>query len=323
MKILIAGGTSFVGRAIAWSAWHAGHDVTVINRGKTLNDLPEEIHRLVGDRSENLSALEGHSFDVTVDTVAYLPRDVEVLAEHLGDRGGHHIQISSVSAYKEPSSPGATEATAQLNDDPVNLAGPVTASSYGPLKAACERSATELFGTATTFVRPTFVFGSHDATMRFPYWVVRALRGGEIAVPGPRSNVIQYIDARDLANFVVHVADASLHGAFHVAGPFPADHYIDMVESVVRHVSPADTTIREVTPEEVNSADFDAKFPLWTGATSENMLAVDSSLALANGLQLRSLNDTIDDVVKWWGERVWPSHWLTSDDEARLLKGLK
>lgn len=320
MRILIAGGTSFVGRAIAWSALQAGHDVTVINRGVTPSDLPVSVHRLVGDRTGDLSALAGHSFDVTIDTVAYLPRDVELLAAALDGRGGHHIQISSVSAYVEPERPGATEANATLIDDPMlDLDGPVTAATYGPLKAACERSAAALFGATTTFVRPTFVIGAHDATLRFPYWVERARRGGVIAVPGPRTIAVQYVDARDLAAFVVGAAERSLVGAFHVAGPGPDSHFVEMIEQVVHHIAPAGTTLREIAYERIVGEGLEGRFPLWTGEHSENALALDSSLALANGLQLRPLRESVDDVVCWWGDRAWPSHWLAPEREASLL----
>ena len=271
----------------------------------------------------DFSALAGHSFDVTIDTTAYLPRDVEVLADGLDGHGGHHIQISSVSAYADPSSPGATEATAQLIDDPdLDLDGPVTTVTYGPLKAACERRALARFGPATTFVRPTFVIGSHDATLRFPYWVERARRGGVIVVPGPRTNVVQYVDARDLADFVLLVARDALSGAFHVAGPTPSGHFVQMVEDIVRHVAPANTVVREVSPSQVTEAGLDAKFPLWTGPRSVNGLAVDASLALHHGLVLRPLEQSIDDVVTWWADRPCPEHWLTSDDEARLVRGV-
>ena len=118
MKLLIVGGTAFVGRAIAWSAWHHGHEITVLNRGVTPSDLPESIERLVGDRRGDLSALDGRSFDATIDVIAYRPSDVERLATALDERGGHYIQISSISAYDEPPEPGATEATLTLMSDP-------------------------------------------------------------------------------------------------------------------------------------------------------------------------------------------------------------
>jgi 2'-hydroxyisoflavone reductase len=185
MKLLIVGGTAFVGRATAWSAWHHGHEITVLNRGMTPSDLPESIERLVGDRRCDLSALDGRSFDATIDVIAYRPSDVKRLATALGERGGHYIQISSISAYNEPAEPGATEATLTLMSDPADLEAPVDEFTYGPLKAASERAGTEYFGEGSTMVRPTYVIGSFDTTLRFPYWVERARRGGEIAVPGP------------------------------------------------------------------------------------------------------------------------------------------
>jgi 2'-hydroxyisoflavone reductase len=320
MRILIVGGTSFVGRAIAWSAWHHDHDVSVLNRGVTPNDLPEKIERLVGDRQGDLSALTGRDFDVTVDAIAFRPLDVERLARALGNRGGHHVQISSVSAYRDPNIEGAIEATCTLwNEEGLDLEGPITGASYGPLKAASERAAREYFGDTLTIVRPTFVIGAYDATLRFPYWVQRVRRGGEIAVPGPRANALQYIDARDLANFVVHVTEEGLSGAYHVAGPQPAGRFVDTVEQIATHLAPVGTTIHEISVERVVELNLASKFPLWTGGESENVLALDSSLALSNGLDLRPLSDSVDDVTSWWGERAWPEHWLTGTDEARLL----
>jgi 2'-hydroxyisoflavone reductase len=169
MQMLIVGGTSFVGRAIAWSAWHQGHEVSVFNRGVTPNDLPEAIERLTGDRHADLSALADRSFDVTVDATAYRPSDVERLSVALGERGGHYVQISSISAYEDPPAPGATEATLSIVDDPEDLEAPVGPKTYGPLKAASERAGWTYFGEGSTMVRPTFVIGSFDAAESWPF----------------------------------------------------------------------------------------------------------------------------------------------------------
>jgi 2'-hydroxyisoflavone reductase len=204
-------------------------------------------------------------------------------------------------------------------DDKADPEGPITGDTYGPLKAASERAGLRYFGEDATMVRPTFVIGSYDATLRFSYWVERVRRGGVIAVPGPRDNNMQYVDARDLANFVVRVADEGLRGAFHVAGPQPADHFFNMVDQIASHVAPESTTLREVNAEDVAALKLDDKFPLWSGAKSETVLAMDSTLALANGLDFRPLTDSVDDVTSWWGNRSWPTRWLTSADEAQLL----
>src|SRR5487761_2752118 len=283
MRILIVGGSAFVGRAITHAAVAHGHEVAVINRGVTKSDLPASVERLVGDRAVDLAALRARTFDATVDCVAYRPRDVEVLFDALGERGGHRLQISSVSAYAEPGSPGASEDSAELwSDVGLDLDGPVTGETYGPLKAACERAARERFGDDATIVRPTYVIGGHDTTRRFPYWVQRARRGGRGAVPGPRESAMQWIDARDLATFVVHLLDTRTPGAFHAAG-------------------------------------LAAKFPLWSGLVSANALAVDSTKGVANGLVLRPLEESVDDVLTWWGDDPWPAHWLSADEERALL----
>ena len=321
MRLLIVGGTSFVGRAISWSAWHQGHDVTVLNRGVTPNDLPEKIERIVGDRQGDLSSLANRTFDATIDAIAYRPSDVERLANAIEDRGGHYIQISSISAYEDPPFDGANETAVTLwGDDKADPDAPITSETYGPLKAASERAGLQYFGDTATMVRPTFVIGSFDATLRFPYWVERVRRGGVVAVPGPRDKNMQYVDARDLANFVVRVAEGHLQGAFHVAGPQPGDHFFNMVEQIASHLAPEGTTLREVTAEDVIELKLEDKFPLWTAAQSETVLAMDSSLAQANGLDFRPLTDSVDDVTSWWGERAWPKRWLTSADEARLLE---
>jgi 2'-hydroxyisoflavone reductase len=321
MRILIVGGTSFVGRAVAWAALNNGHDVTVINRGQTPSDLPDTVTRLVGDRHGDMSALADVSFDVTVDAIAFRPADVDVLAAALGKRGGHHIQISSVSAYEDPPNEGATEETATLWDD-ATLArdAEVTGETYGPLKAACERAATEHFGDQLTIVRPTFVIGSHDATLRFPYWVERLRVGGNIAVPGPRDNALQYIDARDLGEFVVTLATNSTLGAFHVAGPYPAARFFEVIEAIHDQVSPPEARLVEISPRHIKSHHLETRFPLWSGSTSETALAVDPAKALAAGLGFRELRESVEDVLAWWDDRVAPSWWLTREQEAMLVR---
>jgi 2'-hydroxyisoflavone reductase len=321
MRILIVGGTSFVGRAVAWSALNAGHDVTVFNRGQTPSDLPESVTRLVGDRHGDMSALADVSFDVTVDAIAFRPVDVDVLATALEYRGGHHIQISSVSAYEDPPSEGATEESATLwNDESLARDAEVTGETYGPLKAACERAAEEHFGEQLTIVRPTFVIGSHDATLRFPYWVERLRIGGNVAVPGPRHNALQYIDARDLGEFVVTLASTTTLGAFHAAGPYPAARFVETIESISEQISPNDTRLVEISPRHILSHHLESRFPLWSGASSENVMAVDPAKAVAAGLTFRELSESVDDVTAWWDDREAPSWWLTREQEAMLVR---
>src|SRR5215472_13250883 len=176
MRILIIGGTAFVGRHITEAALAAGHDVTVFHRGKTGAGLFPEATHLTGDRNSDLSALATGRWDATVDVSCYLPRQARSLAAALGDRGGRHTFISSTSAYRTPAAPGFTEsaALAVLSDPDTEE---VTDQTYGGLKVACERAVTEIYGAAqTTIVRPTYVIGPFDRSGRFTSWVERIAR---------------------------------------------------------------------------------------------------------------------------------------------------
>jgi 2'-hydroxyisoflavone reductase len=321
MRILVVGGTAFVGRAIVRDAVARGHDVTVINRGVTPSDLPDGVERLVGDRHQDLRALDGRAFDATVDVIAYRASDVDRLADALGDRGGHHLQISSISAYQDPIAPGSTEDDATLwPDGSVDPEAPIDGTTYGPLKAAAEYAALRRFGETTAIVRPTYVIGAHDLTMRFPYWVARCARGGDVAVPGSRSATLQYVDARDLAAFCVRILEHGRRGPFHACGPFPAEGFLTSIERIAAHASPPGTRLVELDSATLAAAGREGSFPLWSGPDGDGALAMDPARALASGLALRPIEASVDDVLAWWGEREWPAHWLTPEDEASLLQ---
>jgi 2'-hydroxyisoflavone reductase len=322
VRILIVGGTSFVGRATAIAAASLGHDVTVINRGVTPSDLPDSVTRLIGDRQRDLSSLAGLHFDATVDAIAYRPSDVDKLFAALGARGGHYLQISSVSAYQDTQIEGASEDQLELRADPLDFDAPISGSSYGPLKAASERRGLECFGAATTIVRPTYVVGSHDATLRFPYWVARLVRGGRVAVPGHSEARMQWIDARDLARFVITLLETSRYGAFHALGPTPAPRYGEFVEQIAARVAPAGTQLVSVNPETILDRGLEEKFPLWSGVEPELVMALSNGRALEAGLNLRALEETVDDTLAWWGDREWPAHWLDENTESELLHTL-
>ncbi len=320
MKILIVGGTSFVGRSIAHAAVAKGHDVSVLNRGVTPNDLPDSVHRLIGDRQGDLSVLNDKSFDVTIDAIAYRPKDVEQLAKALGNRGGHYIQISSISAYKYPAAVGAKEDTPILKLGTTDLDAPVDGQTYGPLKAASERAAHEYFGTNVGIIRPTYVIGSHDKTMRFPYWVARIQRGGKVAFPGPASSAMQWIDARDLGEFTVLMAEKKFVGGVHICNPSLGMGFGDVLQRIAKRVGPSGTELVEIAPSKLSDSSWFEKFPLWSGGFDPTSLAINNEYAVSLGLTLRSLEESIDDTASWLSDIPWSENWLNADAEQTLFE---
>jgi hypothetical protein len=140
-------------------------------------------------------------------------------------------------------------------------------------------------------------------------------------VPGPRDISLQYVDVRDLAAFTMRQVVEERAGAFTVAGPWPAARFVDVVEQIARHVGPPGTSIVEIGPEAVEGRNLAGKFPLWSGPTNELAMEMDPSAAIAAGLTLRRLEDSVGDVVTWWQDRPWPGQWLTGEEEATLLAG--
>ena len=205
MRILIIGGTRFVGHAMAEAALAAGHDVTLLHRTAT-DELPAATH-LLADRNGDLSVLADGRWDATIDVCAYLPGQVASLHEALGDRGGHHVFVSTVSVYADQDAPGADEdATLLPESSPETLE--VTGETYGPLKVACERVARERWGAdGLTIIRPTYVVGPRDATARYPWWVLRAAQGGRMILPGPDDAPMQCIDARDMGAWTIRLVE--------------------------------------------------------------------------------------------------------------------
>jgi 2'-hydroxyisoflavone reductase len=298
MRILIIGGTAFVGRHIAHAALSAGHDVTLFHRGQTGADLfPEAVH-LTGDRNEDLSALAVGWWDATVDVCGYLPSQVRSLAHAMDGRGGQHFFISSVSAYRSPLAPGYTE------DAPlVELADPVTqeitAGTYGGLKAACERAVTELYGPdGATIIRPTYVIGPHDYSGRFTWWVERVARGGTVLAPGRPEYPIQVIDARDLAAWIVTLVGGQVTGVFHAVNSAPPFGFGDLLEAIVAEVAPQGTHLIWIDADFLLAeGENDTSLPMWSGAASDrNFCAADPSAAFAAGLTPRPVRQTIADI---------------------------
>jgi 2'-hydroxyisoflavone reductase len=297
MRILIIGGTAFVGRHIAQTAIDSGHDVTLFHRGRTGADLFPQATHLTGDRNDDLAALRTGQWDATIDVCAELPRQVRTLASALGGRGGHHLFISTTSVYRTPVAPGFDESAplAELADPATEE---ITAQTYGGLKVACERAAVELHGDGTTIVRPTYVIGPYDRSYRFTWWVERLARGGEVLAPGGSQDPIQVIDARDLARWSIGLLEHGTGGTFHAVSPEPPFGFGDLLETIAAQVAPAGTVLTWVGRDYLlTEGEDDASLPLWPGGDSERDInAASAAAALAAGLTPRPLSQSIAEL---------------------------
>jgi 2'-hydroxyisoflavone reductase len=309
MRILIIGGTRFVGRQIAAAAIEAGHDVTLVHRNPT-GLFPAATH-LLADRNNLDGALDGPTWDATIDVCGYYPHQVTSLASALDGRGGHYVFISSISAYDETVAvPGYTESSPLMPAD-----GPapaeVTPETYGVLKAMCEETAVELFGPGTLIIRPTYVVGPLDYTARFTYWVHRIAAGGELIAPGPAEDPIQVIDGRDMALWTVKLVNERVAGAFHALSPAPPFSFAQMLETIGSVVAPPGTTITWIDPEFL--AAHEVELPLAGGGVLNEG---DPSAASRSGLEPRPLAETIKDTLNHEGV---PDKFLTRAREAEVL----
>ena len=327
MRILIIGGTRFVGRHISEAALAAGHELTLLHRSRPAPDLLPDAEHLTADRDVDLSVLDGRSFDVTVDTCAFWPRQVRSLAEAIGDRGGHHVYISSVSAYAETDQTGGDEslplATLEPGVDPDTA--PMTDQNYGPLKALSEQAAIDAYGAdAVTIVRPTYVVGPYDPSARFTWWVDRIGHGGRVLCPGPAEAAMQVIDARDQGAWVVGLAESRTAGAFHPCTPPPPWSFADMVEAIAKALD-ADIEPVWIDAEALLTEGLDgAIVPLWSEGVSEGLMALDGSAAQRTGLTPRPVPDTIRDTRDWMATADWQREGsgLDPEREAELLDRL-
>ena len=280
---------------MAQAALEAGHDVSLLHRHET-TELPEATH-VLADRDGDLSVLDGRSFDATIDVCAYVPGQVRSLHAALGDRGGHHLFVSTVSVYQEPEASGADEDAPLLPAAPED-ATEVTNESYGPLKVTCESIAAELYGgSGLAIIRPTYVVGPRDMTARYPWWVLRAARGGPMIAPGPADAPMQYIDARDMGAWTVRLAESGVSGTYTAAQP--ATTFGALLEETLSAVG-SDARLVPMDGNWLVEQGADGlQLPLWTEGEPEWSLAMGTTRAEAAGLTHRPFTETVRDTLVW------------------------
>ncbi|MEV1047004.1 NAD-dependent epimerase/dehydratase family protein [Streptomyces sp. NPDC049916] len=299
MKLLLLGGTGFGGRAVAEAARDRGWEVTVLHRGE--HPPPPGVRALHGDRTapDGLAALATGEWDAAVDTWSAAPAVVRDAARLLAARTGRYAFVSSRSVYAWPAPAGLDEFGPLAEGDP-----DAAASDFAADKRGSELAVLREFGEdRTLLVRPGLILGPHETPGRLTWWLDRVARGGRVLAPGPRDTPIQYVDARDLADWLLDALMAGLHGPYNLVGPPDRTTMGDLLDACVRATgSPAE--LRWTSPDAVAAAGLEgwSDLPLWAPPGSELHAAVhagDVTRALATGLRCRPLQDTVADTWTW------------------------
>jgi 2'-hydroxyisoflavone reductase len=302
MKLLVLGGTRFLGRAIVEAALARGDDVTLFNRGRTNPGLFPGAERLVGDRACDLAALGRRSWDAVVDVAGYHPPVVELSAAVLSERTGRYVFVSSISVYADQTEPPVEgAAVAELHGDPLSD----DVDSYGARKAACERAVERLFGERALVVRPGLIVGPHDPTDRFTYWPRRIAAGGRVVAPGGPAEPVQLVDVRDLGSWIVRAAADGVSGTINATGETLS---FGTLLDECRRVTGSDAEVVWVPSETLLAAGVEpwTGLPLWLPPEYSAGHRVSVARAVAAGLTFRPLADTIRDTLAWDAEREWP-----------------
>jgi 2'-hydroxyisoflavone reductase len=328
MKILILGGTKFLGRHLVDAALATGHEVTLFNRGKTNPTLFPDVETIVGDREQNVNQLSGREWDAVIDVAGYVPRIVRLSAEALKESVKKYVFISSISVYPEFKKVGINEddPVGKLEDESIEE---ITGETYGPLKALCERTVREIYGERALIVRPGLIVGPYDPTDRFTYWPMRVKRGDDMITPEKPQTPIQIIDVRDLSEFVIKLIENNASRIYNATGP---DQDLMMGEflDVCKLVSGSAATFHWASAEFLKEHEVApwSDMPVWIPDTEEDagFSRLDVSKAIHAGLKFRPLEETVRDTIQWAEMRPADHEWragLNPTKEKILLNLLK
>jgi 2'-hydroxyisoflavone reductase len=324
LNILILGGTSMLGPHIVAYAMGRGHTVTTFTRGRTKptvhQDLFHHVEQLIGDRESDLEALKGRSWDAVIDNSGYRVKWARDSAELLRDSADLYLYTSSIGVYY-PYRRDILREDDELNKEvPAGELSEVQQLEYGyaVMKTLSEIEVVQIFGEDRTILsRPTYMVGPGDRTDRFTYWPVRLPRGGEILVPGRADDPVQFIDARDVAGFMVRLIEGSNVGAFNVAGPAsPTGMHAFVYGAHAAFSTPASF---------VSIPDYDflleheiTEVVPWILPTGDNYGSARANIdrALANGLTFTPLAGTVRDIHEWWHSGV-----ISDERKARMISG--
>lgn len=340
MRLLILGGTRFLGRHLVTAALARRHEITLFNRGKHPAAELGNVETIYGDRNSDLAKLASRHWDVVVDTCGYLPRSVKAAAEVLSDAVARYVFVSSVSVYADLSVKGVDETAplATLTNEQLQQANEIDSSGqtsaanygkmYGGLKALCEQAAEAVLPNRVLIIRPGLIVGPADYTDRFTYWVMRGSRGGEVLAPGRPERPVQFIDVRDLAGWIVQMIERKDTGVYNANG-LPKSVTMKDVLDKCKTVSGSDASFTWVSEDFLLQQKVAAwsEMPLWLPEEAaphmKGFMFINCEKAIVAGLRLRPLGDTVRDTLTWYQTNraiAELNAGIDSDKEQALLR---
>jgi 2'-hydroxyisoflavone reductase len=335
LRILILGGTRFIGLHMTAYALERGHTLTFFNRGKTKTDRYPEVERILGDRNGQIDGLKDREWDVVIDNSGYVPRHVRASAELLAPKVKQYVFVSSISVYPNFSVPRDEKSeVGKLADESIEK---VDGETYGPLKALCEQAVLKVYGDRGTVIRPGLIVGPDDNTDRFTYWPARAARGGEFIAPGSPADPFQIIDARDLAAFAINAVENRHAGTYNLVSNVNGFKFGELTDACVasarKRAKPADAPRAVYLPAEFleeQKVEPWSEMPVWLPAKGDEaaFAGTSNAAALAKGLTIRPLAKTVDDTLAWHltrpeAERAKLKSGIAAEKEATVLAAWK
>lgn len=337
MKILIIGGTKFLGRHLTAAALARGHEVTLFNRGKHSSEVFEGVEQIYGDRNRDLERLNGRNWDAVIDTCGYLPQTVKASAEALKYSVGRYIFVSSISAYADFSTSDYDETaplaklTAEQREEVdaidlnADINGVTLGEIYGALKVSCEEAVEKAFPNNSVIVRSGLIVGAFDPTDRFTYWAMRVAEGGEILAPGAPNRFIQLIDARDLSGWIIEMIENQETGIYNATGK-SFELTMEKMLAEIKAVSQSDASFTWVSEDFLKRENVQewSEMPVYLAESEKEMhgfLSTNVDKARAKNLQFRRLSDTINETIRWRKTKTDPMKaGISTDRERELLR---
>ena len=327
-KILVLGGTAFLGPHFVRAAQANGHTITLFNRGKTNPGLFKDLEQLRGDREKGeLDALKGRQWDAVVDTSGYVPAHVEATATLLA-ASKHYQFISTISVYgsfgERPDTIDEKTEAATVGDEDVAKVNTIRQAMpfYGPLKARCEAAAAAAMPGKVCNIRPGLIVGPGDTSDRFTWWPMRCDRGGDMVAPGDQDGHVQFVDVRDLAAWMLHCIEHDVVGVHNVTGFHGRVSMAEMLGACKAATASAVNLVwlsEEFLAE--NKVSPYQQMPLWI--PREGRSVVDCTKAIAAGLRFRPIADTVRDTLQWAkterGDKPFARTGLAADKENELI----